>query len=376
MLAGLYKHIYRDRDDVAHCPPYTLASWDCQERTEVLCREGKLGSAWSGHKRASRPRRRSRSSSRCRSRTPALRDWSGHSCCSPPNMPPRCHCGGPLSPGANTMPKLALVVNVPAYTHSNRSGRGMARASPDDEDTWEDDFQTTHTPVCCVVWQSGGGHGDPAAERMEASEGSPSWQSFFQVDVGEEEPEMLECIDPHWRATHWLQVVVQGIAEEEVPWYELVTLLTSGAEGMALSLAKHLLLAWQWNIKVCGKDACPPALTVLNIGQFMTDEETAGGVGEPHWFMAYSHALQQVGKAACRWKWKWPVREALEVKASPLMHAFWQETGTDLTVARIKLCWEPPLRALYCQRENGPTTHVITFLDELVVWVPSLNAWD
>ena len=79
---------------------------------------------------------------------------------------------------------------------------------------------------------------------------------------------------------------------------------------------------------------------------------------------------------AHRSKWEWPTREALEVKASPLVCAFWQETGVDLTVASIKLCWESPPRALYHQRENGPTTHVITFLDELVVQVPSLDAWD
>ena len=85
MLAGFYKHIYRGRDDTAHCPPQTLASWDCQERTEALCREGKLGSARSGHRRASRSRRRSRSSSRCHSKMPALKDWSRHSCCSLPN---------------------------------------------------------------------------------------------------------------------------------------------------------------------------------------------------------------------------------------------------------------------------------------------------
>ena len=70
------------------------------------------------------------------------------------------------------------------------------------------------------------------------------------------------------------------------------------------------------------------------------------------------------------------MREALEVKASPLVHAFWQETGADLTVASIKLCWEPPPRALYHQRKNCPTTHVITFLDELAVQVPSLGSWD
>ena len=30
VLASLYKHIYRGHYDAAHCPPYMLASWDCQ----------------------------------------------------------------------------------------------------------------------------------------------------------------------------------------------------------------------------------------------------------------------------------------------------------------------------------------------------------
>ena len=63
VLAGLYRHIYRDHEDMAHCSPYTLASWGCQERVEVLHREGRLGFMWSGQWRTSRPRRRSRSSS-------------------------------------------------------------------------------------------------------------------------------------------------------------------------------------------------------------------------------------------------------------------------------------------------------------------------
>ena len=117
----------------------------------------------------------------------------------------------------------------------------MAQASLNDEDTWEDDFQIPHMPVCRVVRWDGGSHGELAVERMEASRGSPSWQPYYQVDVGEEEAEMLESIATHWRATHWLQVVVQGNAKEEVPWYKLVIPLTSGAEGMAFSLAKHLL---------------------------------------------------------------------------------------------------------------------------------------
>ena len=63
-------------------------------------------------------------------------------------------------------------------------------------------------------------------------------------------------------------------------------------------------------------------------------------------------------------------------QTSPLMCAFWQETSLDLTVASIKLCWEPPQRALCRQRENDPIAHVITFLDELAVRVPSLDAWN
>ena len=38
VLAGLYQHIYRGCDDVAHCPPHMLDSWDCQERIEALHR--------------------------------------------------------------------------------------------------------------------------------------------------------------------------------------------------------------------------------------------------------------------------------------------------------------------------------------------------
>ena len=111
--------------------------------------------------------------------------------------------------------------------------------------------------------------------------GSSAWQSFVQVDIGKEEPGTLEEIDPHWRATQWLQVAIQGITDEEGPWYELVTLLTSGVEGAARSQAKHLVAAWQWNIKVRGEGECPPAPSVLNIGQFITDEE-AVGVWESH----------------------------------------------------------------------------------------------
>ena len=106
------------------------------------------------------------------------------------------------------------------------------------------------------------------------------------------------------------------------------------------------------------------------------DEEVVGGVGEPHWFVAYSHALQQVGEVACGRKWEWPRREALEINACLLVHAFWCETDMDLMMASVKLCWEPTPRALYHQRVNGPTAHVISYLNELAVRIPTLEAWD
>ena len=39
VLVGIFKHIYRGCSDAAHCLPYMLALWDCQQRTEVLCEE-------------------------------------------------------------------------------------------------------------------------------------------------------------------------------------------------------------------------------------------------------------------------------------------------------------------------------------------------
>ena len=70
-----------------------------------------------------------------------------------------------------------------------------------------------------------------------------------------------------------------------------------GAEGVALSLAKHLLTIWQWSIKVQGQDVCPLALMVLNTGQFMTWEEVLEKVDDSLWFEVYSRALQRVREA-------------------------------------------------------------------------------
>ena len=91
--------------------------------------------------------------------------------------------------------------------------------------------------------------------------------------------------------------------------------------------------------------------------------------------MTYSHTLQWVGEAAHERKWE-SRREALEIKASPLVHAFWHETDVDLMMVSVKCCWDPAPRTLHHQRENGPTAHVISYLNELAVCIPTLEAWD
>ena len=224
----------------------------------------------------------------------------------------------------------------------------MAQASLDDDD----DFQTPHTPVCCIVQREDDGRGEPVDGRMESARGSPGWRTGYQVDIGEEET-MLETINPTWRTTRWLQLVVQGISDDGVPWYEFVIPLMVGTEGVALSLAKHLLMVWQWSIKVQGWDICPPTPTALNLGQFMTREEVLEGVDNPLWFVAYSRALPQVGEAAHGRRWEWPVGKTPEVRVSQLVHAFWEETGVELAVAYIKFCWELPLRSVFRRRERA-----------------------
>ena len=69
-------------------------------------------------------------------------------------------------------------------------------------------------------------------------------------------------------------------------------------------------------------------------------------------------------------------RKVWEVKVSPLVRAFWEATGVELATSCTRLCWELPLRGVYRRRERGTISHVITFLDNLAVCVPTLDAWD
>ena len=270
------------------------------------------------------------------------------------------------TPNVSTTPKMAWAVNIPSHAWSSHSGEGMARASLNEDDASEDDFQTPHTPVHHILEREDDGHECPAEGRPESSRGSPGQQTEYQVDIGEK-GDTLETVDPTWRTTCWLQLVVQVISDDKVPWYKFIIPLTVGTEGAALSLAKHLLAVWRWSIRVQGQDVCPPIPTALNIRQFMTREEVLECVDNALWFMAYSHTLQRVGEAMHgRW-WQWPVGKALEVGVSPLVRAFWEETGIKLTASCMRLCWELPPRSVLRRRERGMVAHAITFVDDVAV---------
>ena len=177
MLASIFKHIYKGCNETAHCLPYTLASWDCQQRMEVACEEHRQNAPCCGHDDGHRARAwRLRSGSRHCSKMPSQKGWTRYTCSSPPNTPlQRYHSAEELfSPSLDTTPKLSSAVSVPAYARSSRFAQGVAQALLDDDEDKEEDFQTPHIPMHHIIRQEEGGQGKPAAEQMEASGGSPA----------------------------------------------------------------------------------------------------------------------------------------------------------------------------------------------------------
>ena len=238
-----------------------------------------------------------------------------HGVTTPPCTPLSCYCSVATSPNMSTTPKVASEVNIPSYAQSSHSSEGMAHASLDEDDALEDDFQMPHTLVCRIVQWEDNGHESPAEGRPESSRGSPGQQAEYQVDIGKD-GDTLETVDSTWRTTHWLQLAVQGILDDEVPWAECIIPLTMGIEDATMSLAKCLLAIWWWSIKVQGQDIFPSARTALNIGQFMTQEEVWENVDNSLWFEAYSCTLQRVREAVCSRWWQWARGKAPEIGVS------------------------------------------------------------
>ena len=104
VLAGIFQHIYKGHDKTAHCWPYTLASWDCQQRTEVVCEECRQNITHGRHNGGRRARGQgSRSSFRHHSKSPSQKGWTRFTHGSPSNTPPlRYPSAGNSFPQART----------------------------------------------------------------------------------------------------------------------------------------------------------------------------------------------------------------------------------------------------------------------------------
>ena len=118
---------------------------------------------------------------------------------------------------------------------------------------------------------------------------------------------------------------------------------------------------------------CPPAPTMLNIGQFL--KGCPREWDHTPWLLAYACALQSVGVATEGRMWH-SSGVCFTPQISPLVNAFIGETGAELIELDIATCWGQLLEGVLCQKDEGPFAEVISYLDELARCVPTEKAWD
>ena len=159
-------------------------------------------------------------------------------------------------------PTVQLVVNVPPQTVSSCSTGGVQAMSLDYKED-SDRGSPFHETSRCIMMKS---------SPVEAH------------------------LDPMWQMMMWLEACGENLGEEDITWWLLVMPLTDGGTAATKELTKHLVSVWRWMAKVSTLPLCPPAPTMLNIGQFL--EGCPKEEDHTPWLLAYAHALQHVGEAA------------------------------------------------------------------------------
>ena len=134
----------------------------------------------------------------------------------------------------------------------------------------------------------------------------------------------------------WLEACRDSLGEEDIMWWPLVMPLTDGATVAAMELAKCLVSVWRWTAKVSTMPLCPPAPTMLNIGQFLEGCPREGD--HTPWLLAYTHAMQCMGEAMEGRTWH-PSGVHFTLKISPLVDTFIEETGVELIELDMASCW-------------------------------------
>ena len=67
-------------------------------------------------------------------------------------------------------------------------------------------------------------------------------------------------------------------------------------------------------------------------------DEVQEDVDNSLWFEVYSRALQRVVEAVRSRRWQWPKGRVQEIAVSPIVRAFWEETGIEPTASCTRLC--------------------------------------
>ena len=117
-------------------------------------------------------------------------------------------------------------------------------------------------------------------------------------------------------------------------------------------------------VEVATTNFCLPTPTMLNIGQFLDEELKEGD--HTAWLLAYTCALQCMGEAL-EGRTLHPIEMHFNPQVSPFVDAFTEEMGAELTELRIASCWGQPAAEVLLQKQDGPFTDVIAYLDDLGV---------
>ena len=145
----------------------------------------------------------------------------------------------------------------------------------------------------------------------------------------------LRGLIPEWQTIRWLQQCDVEIMDDKVVWWALIDPLTDGSDATSQALARRLVAMWRWTFTLSGYRICPPALTSLNIGQFLPLGST-GTVQE--WLPTYAHTLQHVGEVAHGRSWCSNMDDYTP-QISLLVDAVLEATDMQLLKAEIVDCW-------------------------------------
>ena len=143
-----------------------------------------------------------------------------------------------------------------------------------------------------------------------------------------------------WQTTKWLEASEGNLSEEDITWWPLLLPLTDGGNTATKELVKCLIVTWRWMAKVSTTPLCPPAPTVLNIGQFL--DECPKEWDCTSWLLAYASVLWHMGEVTNGRTWC-PSGVHFTPQISLLVNTFIKETGVELMEADIVSYWGQPL---------------------------------